>query len=426
MAPFDADTSTTVSDDTASTFEFNPSAPEFVPLVANLDETASKLVCGDLPAALYTQERPSRRVRKAEEARLRAVANAVPKEDAEKSKRSSIRRATTNTAESPGKVATLVVKNLALDLGKASVAQYLEEQGIPPVDVELHLDAIGSFRGTAFVRYASPGKAREALEKLGSGPEFGGRKARVELQKSKALIGRRCLEAELPQEELSVVRAEIERFLDASGRFEVCLPSNFSVQQRKYAHSLAEHHCLMHTTRQGEDGEKYVHLSKARRYYDEAHGRSRAHTVAGPCMPAADLLHEAAVAAHAAAHAWAAALAAEGSPTASGCSDSPVLGPRKKAHSFHVMTATPALGPLPMPSDMLAPPGMEDLCGGLWLSPLAAALSMQPGSPPPGLTLTGGFPPLDPPGLSLCIDDGSELLGRGLPLEPMPPPYTEE
>uniref|UniRef100_A0A7S2I4X8 R3H domain-containing protein n=1 Tax=Alexandrium andersonii TaxID=327968 RepID=A0A7S2I4X8_9DINO len=136
---------------------------------------------------------------------------------------------------------------------------------------------MGAFRGTAFARYDSPGKARAALDKLGVFPEFGGRKARIEIQKSKALFGRKCLEAGLPQEELGVVREEIERFVNDPTRGEVGLPAGLTVQQRKYAHSLAERHNLVHATRQGENGEKFVYLSKARG--EPISSRKKAHSV---------------------------------------------------------------------------------------------------------------------------------------------------
>lgn len=194
-------------------------------------------------------------------------------------------RRSTSAAEAPGQVATLVVKNLALDLEKDTVLQYLQERGVAPLAVELHRDAIGAFRGTAFVRYQAPDEAMAALEKLGSSAEFGGRKARIEIQKSKTLIGRRSLEAEVPDEELGRVRWEIEQFLQDGSAEEMRLPANFNVQQRKYAHSIAERHSLKHVTSQGENGEKHVLLSKARRSLqpqEAISGRPRANTTGAP------------------------------------------------------------------------------------------------------------------------------------------------
>lgn len=197
-------------------------------------------------------------------------------------RRSSTRRST-NAAEIPSQVATLVIKNLSLDLEKEDVMRHLEEQDATAMDVELHRDAAGAFRGTAFARYESPGRARAAIDKLGTCPELGGRKARVEIQKSKALFGRKCLEAELPQEKLGAVREEIEAFVADADRTEVELSQGLSVHQRKYAHSLAERHNLVHATRQGDTGDKFVFLSKARP--EPTDGRKKAHSVIYASMP---------------------------------------------------------------------------------------------------------------------------------------------
>jgi len=168
-----------------------------------------------------------------------------------------------NRRASGEEVSTLVIKNLALDFRKEDVEKYLLSQGAGAAEVELHVDpASGSFRGTVFVRYASSSKAREALQKLGPSPEIGGRKARVEVQKSKNLFGRKSAGADLPQE-LAVVQREIDKFLKNSEK-EVCLSAAFDAHQRKYAHSLAERHNLVHATRQNEAGQTYVFLSKCR------------------------------------------------------------------------------------------------------------------------------------------------------------------
>jgi hypothetical protein len=145
---------------------------------------------------------------------------------------------------------------------------------------------MGIFRGTAFARYNSPDEARGALEKLGTSVEFGGRKARIELQKSKALIGRRCLEAEVPDEELDIVRIAIEGFLADDSVEEMKLSASFTVQQRKYAHSIAERHSLKHVTSQADSGDKFVLLSKSRCNTSQdtrtaAAGRPRANTHSG-------------------------------------------------------------------------------------------------------------------------------------------------
>lgn len=161
-------------------------------------------------------------------------------------------------------VATLVIKNLALDLNGDDVRRFLEWQGIPAADVELHLDSSSAFRGTAFARFETPIKARDALTKLGPHPEMGGRKLRVEIQKSNTLYGRKRWQAELPEDELVAVQFELERFLLDTNSNEIGLSPAFTVHQRKYAHSLAERFGLIHATRQNEGGETFVFLCKWR------------------------------------------------------------------------------------------------------------------------------------------------------------------
>lgn len=383
-------------------FEFNPSAPEFVPHqhVAWLGGLPASLCTADLDGQPWKvgngldQEppKPPRRSRKGSarsEGPDLVTAEAADKAS-ERGRRPAVRRSATSAMEMPSQVATLVVKNLALDLEKDNIVRFLEEQGVAPVDAELHLDANGAFRGTAFVRYGSPGKARAALQKLGTCPELGGRKARVEVQKSKTLIGRRCLEAELPQEELGIVREEIDAFLKDDSCFEIGLPTTFTVHQRKYAHSLAERHSLMHVTRQGDNGEKYVHLSKARRNQESL----KANSLHGGRLSRARLPF--AQAQDQADAAWAAVIAGEGARV---LADEPmhVGGHRGKAHSAH-FPATPLMGPLESDFLLGGAPGLP--------SPL---LRMTvPGAP--GLTLGGAVPKpapgLLPPGLEIHLEGG--------------------
>lgn len=272
-----ADVSTV--DDLQSAFEFNPSAQEFIPGHPSPSLKPKKAAQRNLGTP---QLQPLPAPAEAEEAMVAHDLESVGTtsenlQDRFGPRRSGASRRSTNSIEAPSQVSTLVVKNLGIDLPKATIVKHLEDQGVPPNEVEYHLDSSGAFRGTAFVRYSSPGKAMAALQRLGVNPELGGRKARVEIQKSKTLIGRRCLEAELPQDELATVRKEIEAFLVDDSRMEVGLSPNLNVQQRKYAHSLAERHSLVHVTKQGSSGEKYVHLSKERRF-NEGFTRAKAHS----------------------------------------------------------------------------------------------------------------------------------------------------
>lgn len=262
-------------------FSFNPSAPEFVPqqelptrVVAEVDISSTDASEGGRQRHSVGRKRSS--VAATTAAAVTACAPGGGTPDL-RPQRQSTRRAT-NAVEAPSQVTTLVLKNLAVDLERDDVMRFLEERGAAAVSVDLHRTANGAFRGTAFARYGSPGKARAALERLGVLPELGGRRARVEIQKSKALFGRKVLEAGLPQEELSTVREAVEIFARDPSRTEMGLPADLSVHQRKYAHSLAERHNLAHATRQGESGERFVHLSKTRGTPGE--GRKKAHSIA--------------------------------------------------------------------------------------------------------------------------------------------------
>ncbi|CAL1149977.1 unnamed protein product [Cladocopium goreaui] len=285
-------------------FEFNPSAPEFNPskqklIMANERYMSSPQLSPEHPAldghddsrragmahpdyaldrggqeadlelralscspqllACHSNVRQSQRRKQPPGRRSCGTAPASPTLNPTEGKGKSV----LNRRASGEEVSTLVIKNLALDFRKEDVEKYLLSQGAGATEVELHVDpASGSFRGTVFVRYASSFKAREALQTLGPSPEIGGRKARVEVQKSKNLFGRKSASADLPQE-LAVVQREIDKFLKDSEK-EVCLSAALDAHQRKYAHSLAERHNLVHATRQNESGQTYVFLSKCR------------------------------------------------------------------------------------------------------------------------------------------------------------------
>lgn len=166
----------------------------------------------------------------------------------------------------PAQVDTLVIKRLAAGLREAELLRLLEGRGPAAgaaISAKLLRGPNGSFSGTAFVRFATPEAALAALEELGTRPRLGGRRAHVESQKSKALLGGRELEVLLSEEELDAVRRELDRFLCDLEAKEAAMPTQLSSQQRKYAHSLAEQHGLGHSSRQGPGGETYVHLTKA-------------------------------------------------------------------------------------------------------------------------------------------------------------------
>jgi len=166
----------------------------------------------------------------------------------------------------PAEVDTLVIKRLGLGIGEQDLLRLIAERVAAPssaLSADLLRSADGSSTGTAFVRFTSPEAAQAALECLGPRPRLGGRRAHVEPQKSKALLGGRELETVLPKEDLDAVRHEVQTFVNDDAVKEINLPFTFSAQQRKYAHSMAEHHGLVHLSRQTPGGETYVRLQKA-------------------------------------------------------------------------------------------------------------------------------------------------------------------
>lgn len=235
-------------------FNLNPAAPEFFPGVPS----SAKQTLTLFEAIPQSTEESTTRPRAETDSQL------IYKDRTVKLKRASTSRRSTSDAATP--VVTLVIKNLALNLTEKELKEFLDSKGAKvPHEVEFHTDSSGTFRGTAFVRYTTHEEAKASLEALGNSPELSGRKARVEFQKAKGRDGRSSLEAELPLPEITLVQEKIQQFLDDDAKEEEKLPAAFNVQQRKYAHSLAERHHLVHITKQGEtEGEKYVYLSKQR------------------------------------------------------------------------------------------------------------------------------------------------------------------
>jgi hypothetical protein len=247
-------------------FELNPSAPEFFPEISASQGKTTLALFEAIPHTPHANAEHERFIRH----RAQTDSQLIVKDRPKNLKRASTERRRQTAAggsdAAVAPVATLVIKNLTLQLTTEELLGFLDSKGaVVPQEVEFHLDSQGQFRGTAFVRYNTHEDAKTSLEALGSSPELAGRKARVEFQKAKGRDGRSSLEAELPTDEIGVVQETIEKFLGDPTQVEQKLPATFNVQQRKYAHSLAERHNLVHITKQGEaEGEKYVYLSKQR------------------------------------------------------------------------------------------------------------------------------------------------------------------
>jgi len=381
-------------------FSFNPSAPEFVPQQQpKQDDDAKPMPLLHVPSEVLDEvdtastDAAEGGGRRHSAGRRRSSVTATTPAGGTpdlRPQRQSTRRAT-NAAEAPSQVATLVLKNLAVDLERDDVMRFLEERGAAAVSVELHRTANGAFRGTAFARYGSPGKARAALQRLGVLPELGGRRARVEIQKSKALFGRKVLEAGLPQEELSSVREAIELFARDPSRTEMGLPADLSVHQRKYAHSLAERHNLAHATRQGEGGERFVHLSKTRGPPGE--GRKKAHSIA-LCSTSRNSWASAGFSASARRATFSCGAEAD---FAAWLPEGDALTLESLAAVSPALSAVGAAPGLPLPPGALSPPGLE-MEGPAWRAAVAAAGGavlpppLELPEPAPGLPFPPGVP----------------------------------
>jgi hypothetical protein len=114
------------------------------------------------------------------------------------------------------------------------------------------VDSLGHFRGTAFVRFATPEIAVICIEKLqASEPKINGKKVKAELlrqaQRGRAYSAKEVLEAGEVDDKASRVRDLITTFV-YSDKVETSLPTDLDADQRKLAHSLAEKFGLSHTT----------------------------------------------------------------------------------------------------------------------------------------------------------------------------------
>jgi RNA recognition motif-containing protein len=177
-------------------------------------------------------------------------------------------RSRKRTGTNDGSEHTLFLKNLGGSLTVNELREFLEQRNVPaPADdgaLNLHVDAAGAFRGTAFVRYPSGDDVQAALKALGVACEMNGRRIKVELQR-KGRDSRAGLEQELSKEAVQLVQEMVTAFVSAD-LMEVHLPASFDTKMRKYAHSLAERQGLVHVTQasDGDSGKKCVYLSKMR------------------------------------------------------------------------------------------------------------------------------------------------------------------
>ena len=147
----------------------------------------------------------------------------------------------------------VVFKTLPVESTVKNIEELIASIHMMSTGVDRKVDSLGQFRGTAFVRFATPEIAAICIEKLQSmDPRIHGKKVKVELlrqpQRGRSYSAKEVLEAgEDIDQKASNVRDIITAFF-YSDRLETSLPTDFDSDQRKLAHSLAEKFGLTHTT----------------------------------------------------------------------------------------------------------------------------------------------------------------------------------
>ena len=147
----------------------------------------------------------------------------------------------------------VVFKNLPTESSVADIEELLRSVHIVSTGIDRKVDSLGQFRGTAFVRFATPDIARLCVDKLSSSQaKLHGRKVKVEmlrqLSRGLSFTAKEILEAGSDADaSMTRVRDLITSFI-YSNRNETYLPVDLNSDQRKLAHSLAEKFGLVHTT----------------------------------------------------------------------------------------------------------------------------------------------------------------------------------
>ena len=166
----------------------------------------------------------------------------------------------------------VVFKNLPRETSVGDVDAVLKSIHMVSTGIDRKVDSMGGFRGTIFVRFATPEIAIVCCEKLENHPpSIHGKKVKVELLKrttrGRSFSAKEALEAgDNLDSKLTNVRDIVSEFVQ-SNRNETHLPANLDAEQRKLAHSLAEKFGLSHATvsAQGSEGlKRSVYLSKSR------------------------------------------------------------------------------------------------------------------------------------------------------------------
>ncbi|TEB19972.1 hypothetical protein C9890_0128 [Perkinsus sp. BL_2016] len=178
----------------------------------------------------------------------------------------------------------VVFKNLPVESTVEDIEELIASIHMISTGIDRKVDSLGQFRGTAFVRFATPEIAVICIDKLQSvDSRINGKKVKVELlrqpQRGRSYSAKEVLEGgEDIDQKASRVRDLITAFVH-SDRLETSLPTDFDSDQRKLAHSLAEKFGLTHTTvnptgesldasprfgDRGDSGLRTVHIAKKR------------------------------------------------------------------------------------------------------------------------------------------------------------------
>jgi hypothetical protein len=147
----------------------------------------------------------------------------------------------------------VVFKNLSIDSSIADIENLLRSIEITSTGIDRKVDSMGQFRGTAFVRFATPEIGHICIEKFEKQePRIHGKRVKVELlrqgQRGRSYSAKDILDAgEELDTRLSRVRDIVTAFA-YSDKAELNLPTDLDADQRKLAHSLAEKFGLAHAT----------------------------------------------------------------------------------------------------------------------------------------------------------------------------------
>ena len=184
----------------------------------------------------------------------------------------------------------VVVKNIPFSLKKETLLELFDQMSLPrPYAFNYHFDN-GTFRGLAFANFHSPEETQHVI-RIMNGYELLGRKLRVEYKKVLPAEQRERIEMQKRQKALQEdpiiaasmhVKQEKKSELDLNdpatlqiysslllfrddttpnARTQIAFPPEYSPQQRRIVHLIAQKLGLEHTSR-GEGDDRYVVISK--------------------------------------------------------------------------------------------------------------------------------------------------------------------